>query len=261
MTIPLQGTPHAGIALDGAGVATLTITEAKSLNILSSPVILELTDALKRLAAHPDVRVVVLRGTGDKAFVGGADIHEMAQLTPPTAEAFISRLAGLCEAARTMPMPTIARLPGWCLGGGLELAMACDLRIASGDAHFGMPEVAVGIPSVIHAALMPRLIGGARAAWMVLTGESIDAATALDWGLVNEVVEPGGLDEAVAATAGKLAAMGPAALRSQKRLLRWWDEMTVEGAVQASVGEFGRAFETDEPRRYMAPFVARKRGG
>lgn len=257
----LSSTRHAQLALDANGVATLTISDAKSLNILGTPVIRELTDALERLAAHPDVRVVVLRGSGDKAFVGGADIHEMAQLTPPTAETFISGLAGLCEAARTMPMPTIARLPGWCLGGGLELAMACDLRIASSDAHFGMPEVAVGIPSVIHAALMPRLIGGARAAWMVLTGDSIDAKTALDWGLVNEVVAPDRLDAAVAATAGKLAAMGPAALRSQKRLLRWWDEMPVGQAVAASVAEFGRAFETDEPRRYMAPFVARKRGG
>lgn len=257
----LNSTRHAAIALDAQGVATLTITDAKSLNILGTPVIVELTDALKRLAAHPDVRVVVLRGSGDKAFVGGADIHEMAQLTPASGEAFIAGLAGLCEAARSMPMPTIARLPGWCLGGGLELAMACDLRIASSDSHFGMPEVAVGIPSVIHAALMPRLIGGARAAWMVLTGDSIDAKTALDWGLVNEVVEPDRLDAAVAAMAGKLAAMGPAALRSQKRLLRWWDEMSVEQAVEASVAEFGRAFETDEPRRYMAPFTNRKRGG
>lgn len=261
MSDALRSTRHAAITLATDGVATLTITDAKSLNILGTPVILELTDALERLAVHPEVRVVVLRGSGDKAFVGGADIHEMAQLTPSTAEAFIARLGALCEAARCMPMPTIARLPGWCLGGGLELAMACDLRIASSDAHFGMPEVAVGIPSVIHAALMPRLIGGARAAWMVLTGDSIDATAALDWGLVNEVAAPGQLDMAVARTAGKLAAMGPAALRSQKRLLRWWDEMRIEEAVQTSVAEFGRAFETDEPRRYMAPFVARKRPG
>lgn len=261
MSDVLRSTRHAAITLAANGVATLSIAEAKSLNILGTPVILELTDALARLAAHPEVRVVVLRGSGDKAFVGGADIHEMAQLTPSTAEAFISRLGALCEAARNMPMPTIARLPGWCLGGGLELAMACDLRIASADAHFGMPEVAVGIPSVIHAALMPRLIGGARAAWMVLTGESIDAPTARDWGLVNEVVALADLDAALAATAGKLAAMGPAALRSQKRLLRWWDEMNVDDAVRTSVAEFGRAFETDEPRRYMAPFVARKRTG
>jgi enoyl-CoA hydratase len=259
MTAAPHSTRHAGVALTADGVATLTITEAKSLNILGSAVIRELTEALERLAAHPQVRVVVLRGSGDKAFVGGADIHEMAQLTPPTAETFIAGLAGLCEAARSMPMPTIARLPGWCLGGGLELAMACDLRIASTDAHFGMPEVAVGIPSVIHAALMPRLIGGARAAWMVLTGESIDASTALDWGLVNEVVDLSQLDTAIAVTAGKLAAMGPAALRSQKRLLRWWDEMPIEQAVATSVAEFGRAFETDEPRRYMAPFVARRK--
>lgn len=255
----LPSTRHAGIAIDPDGVATLTIADAKSMNILSSPVIVELTDALRRLAAHPDVRVVVLRGTGDKAFVGGADIHEMSMLTPPTGEAFIGRLGELCEAARTLPMPSIARLPGWCLGGGLELAMACDLRIAAADGHFGMPEVAVGIPSVIHASLMPRLIGGARATWMLLTGESIDAATALDWGLVHEVVDPERLDAAVAHLARRLAAMGPAALRSQKRLLRAWEDLPLDQSIALSVREFGRAFETDEPSRYMGAFKSRKR--
>lgn len=252
-------TRHAGIVIDPDGIATLTITDARSMNILSTPVILELTDALHRLAEHPDVRVVVLRGSGDKAFVGGADIHEMSALTPQSGEAFISRLRDLCEAARTMPMPVITRLSGWCLGGGLELAMACDLRISSTDAHYGMPEVAVGIPSVIHASLMPRLIGGARATWILLTGESVDAATALAWGLVHEAVDPERLDAAVAHTARRLAGLGPAALRSQKRLLRAWEDLPLDASIALSVREFGRAFETDEPARYMGAFTNRKR--
>lgn len=255
----LASTRHAGIAVDADGIATLTITDARSMNILSSTVILELTDALHRLGAHADVRVIVLRGSGDKAFVGGADIHEMSQLDPASGEAFIGRLRDLCEAARSAPMPVIARLSGWCLGGGLELAMACDLRIGSTDAHYGMPEVAVGIPSVIHAALMPRLIGGARAAWLLITGESIDAATALQWGLVHENVAPEGLDEAVMRMARRLAGFGPAAMRSQKRLLRAWEDLPLDASIALSVREFGRAFETDEPARYMGAFVNRKR--
>src|SRR6266853_1899391 len=119
--------------------------------------------------------------------IGGADIKEMAKHDQASAEKFITGLRDLCEAARAFPAPVIARMPGWCLGGGLEFAAACDFRIAAHDARFGMPEVRVGIPSVIHAALLPRLIGWGRARWLVMTAENIDAPTALAWGLVDAV--------------------------------------------------------------------------
>ena len=179
---------HAQAQLDVSGIATLTISGAGSLNILSTPVIKDLTSALNNLALRSDVRVLILRGTGDKAFVAGADISEMAQLTRVTAMQFITGLRDLCEAARSFPVPVIARIPGWSLGGGLEFAMACDVRIASHGTQFGMPEVKVGIPSVIHATLMPKLIGESRAAWMLLSGENIGSEQALDWGLINEAV-------------------------------------------------------------------------
>ena len=130
---------------------------------------------------------MILAGQSEKSMIGGADIKEMAKLDQKSAEAFITRLRDLCEAVREFPAPVIARLPGWCLGGGLEVAAACDFRIAAHDAHFGMPEVQVGIPSVIHAALLPRLIGWGRARWLVMTAENIDAPTALAWGLVDKV--------------------------------------------------------------------------
>ncbi len=120
-----------------------------------------------------------------KSMIGGADIKEMARLDQKSAEKFITGLRDLCEAVRVFPAPVIARMPGWCLGGGLEVAAACDFRIAGYDAKFGMPEVRVGIPSVIHAALLPRLIGWGRARWLIMTAETIDAATALAWGLVD----------------------------------------------------------------------------
>ncbi|UUX97827.1 enoyl-CoA hydratase [Aquabacterium sp. J223] len=241
------------------GVATLTIANAKSMNILSTPVIEELTGALSRLREDPALRVLVLRGTGDKAFIGGADIHEMADLTPATGERFISRLKTFCEALRRLPVPVIARLPGWCLGGGLEVAMACDLRIGSSDAHYGMPEVKVGIPSVIHAALMPRLIGQSAATWMLLTGEIVDADTAQSWGLVHRTVPLAALDEAVSHCARQLAGLGPQVLRQQKALLRSWEESTLDDAIAASVSEFGRAFATGEPQAFMAEFKNRRR--
>jgi enoyl-CoA hydratase/carnithine racemase len=250
---------HCGIARDPRGVVTLTICNAGSLNILSSPVTRGVREGLEQLAKEPQVRAVVLKGQSDKSLIGGADIKEMAGLDQPSAEAFISTLRDLCEAVRRFPAPVIARLPGWCLGGGLEVAAACDVRIAAHDAKFGMPEVRVGIPSVIHAALLPRLIGWGRARWLVMTAETIDAQTALGWGLVDAVAPPGDLDEAVEHAVGALLACGPNALRAQKTLLREWEELPLQQSVDLSITVFGKSFLTDEPKRLMQEFIDRKR--
>ncbi|MGB9308692.1 MAG: enoyl-CoA hydratase [Mycobacterium sp.] len=246
------------IGRDG-GVVAIELINSKPLNIIGSGAIEELTEAFRALAQHDDVRVVVLRGAGEKAFIGGADINEMVTLDRTSGEAFIRRLAGLCEAIRECPVPVIARLAGWCLGGGLEVAMCCDLRITESGAKFGMPEVAVGIPSVIHAAMMPALIGASHSAWLLLTGETIDAETAATWGLVHEVVAADVLDARIAELTAKLAGFGPHAVRQQKRLLNKWFDMTVHGAIEDSVGEFGQAFLTGEPERHMQAFLSRKR--
>ena len=250
----------APVQIDAQGIATLTIDGAKALNIIGTPAIVAATQALAQLRDAPGLRVLVLRGPADGNFVGGADIHEMARLTPETAEAFITRLKDLCEAVRSFPVPVIARLAGWCLGGGLELAAACDLRIASRDAQFGMPEVKVGIPSVIHAALLPRLLGRSVATWLLLTGETVDATTALGFGLLHRVCEPAALDAAVAQAAQQLAGLGPQVLRQQKALLRSWEDQPVDASIAASVAAFRQAFSTGEPLRFMQDFLDRKRG-
>ncbi len=255
----MRDTQHTRSELNDEGIATLTLVNAKSLNIIGSAAIVELTEALHVLAARDDVRVLILRGDGDRAFIGGADIYEMADLNRASAEAFITRLKALCEAVRQFPAPVIARLSGWTLGGGLEVAAVCDLRVATQGAQFGMPEVAVGIPSVIHAALLPRLIGTARARWLILTGETIDAATALAWGLVHQVVAEQALDQTIATLARKLASYGLQVVRQQKRMLREWESMPLDAAIEASVGEFGRAYLTGEPQRHMAVFKERQR--
>jgi enoyl-CoA hydratase len=203
--------------------------------------------------------VLVIAGQSEKSMIGGADIKEMAQLDQASAEKFITGLRDLCEAVRAFPSPVIARMPGWCLGGGLEVAAACDFRIAAHDAKFGMPEVKVGIPSVIHAALLPRLIGWGHARWLIMTAETIDASTALAWGLVDAIAREGGLDEAVEKTVAMLLACGPQALRTQKALLRQWEELPLTESVNLSVGVFGRCFLTDEPKRLMQAFIDRKR--
>jgi enoyl-CoA hydratase len=251
--------PHCGVDCDDRGVARLTICNAGPLNILGSPAIRGTREGLERLAHNGKIRALILAGESERSMIGGADIKEMAQLDQVSAEKFISGFGDLCEAVRTFPAPVIARMPGWCLGGGLEVAASCDFRIAAHDAKFGMPEVRVGIPSVIHAALLPRLIGSGRARWLMMTAENIDAAMALAWGLVDVVAPDGGLDAAVEKTVAALLQCGPEALRAQKALLRQWEELPLTESVQLSVSVFGRSFLTDEPKRLMQAFIERKR--
>lgn len=259
MTAPIPVFAHARVSRDDRGVYTLQIHDAKSLNILATSVILGVTDAARWIAEQEDARAVVIRGEGDKAFVGGADIFEMAELDPQEARLFITRLRNLCDIVAHMTVPTVARIPGYCLGAGMELAAACDIRLGSHNAVFGMPEVRVGIPSVIHAVLLPALIGTGATNWLLLTGETVDADQALRWGFLQFASNASELDALVERTVAPIIASGPRAVRSQKALLRYWSESSIEAGLDRSVAAFGDAFTTDEPRRYMRPFLARKK--
>jgi enoyl-CoA hydratase/carnithine racemase len=251
--------PWCGIDRDPRGVARLTICNAGPLNILGSAVIEGVREGMQTLGRDRAIRALIIAGQSEKSMIGGADIKEMAKLDQAAAEKFITGLRDLCEAVRAFPAPVIARMPGWCLGGGLEFAAACDFRIAAQDARFGMPEVRVGIPSVIHAALLPRLIGWGRARWLVMTAATIDAATALNWGLVDVVAGEGQLDAEVQTVVAMLLQCGPEALRAQKALLKRWEELPLSESVDLSIGVFGRSFLTDEPHRMMQAFLDRKR--
>ena len=179
---------------------------------------------------------------------------------PQSAEGFITLVHRSCDCLRALPVPVIARINGYALGAGLEVAAACDLRIASSNAVFGMPEVKVGIPSVVEAALLPGLIGWGRTRELLLFGENIDAPTALAWGLVEEVVAPDALDAAVERRLASLLAAGPQAVRLQKQLIRQWEDMTLSQAVSAGIESFTKSFATDEPARMMGAFTNRPRG-
>jgi enoyl-CoA hydratase len=251
--------PFCRIERDPRGVVRLTICNAGSLNILGSAAINGVREGLEALATEPQIRALVIAGQSEKSMIGGADIKEMARLDQASAETFITGLRDLCEAARAFPAPVIARIPGWCLGGGLEFAAACDFRVAAHDAKFAMPEVKVGIPSVIHAALLPRLIGWGRARWLIMTAATIDAPTALNWGLVDMVAPEGGLDATVEATLASILECAPEAMRSQKALLKQWEELPLKESVDLSIGVFGKAFLTGEPQRLMQGFLDRKR--
>ena len=228
------------------GVARVFLARPQKANALTSPMLEALERALLALEGEPSLRVVVLGGRGN-AFCGGADIQELSGLDASTAGAFVGRIHAVCAAIRRLPVPVVARLHGAAIGGGLEIAAACDLRIAAPGTKFVMPEVRLGIPSVVEAALLPRLMGGGRAAWLVLTGEAIDAARAQQWGLVEEVAQD--LDAAVERLVQSLLAGDKQALAAQKRLTQLWDEAPLAESVGRSVELFADAYRLASFRR------------
>lgn len=240
-------------------IVYLTIDNARKLNTLGRALMQELSAALESIAADELVRAVVLTGAGERAFIGGADVDEMSRLDPISARDFILHVHRCCKTLRELPVPVIARIQGYALGAGLEIAASCDLRIAGEGAVFGMPEVKLGIPSVVEAALLPGLVGWGRAREMMLLGETFSATDAAAWGLVERVVPEAALDAAVEAWITSLLQAGPGAVRLQKRLIREWEEKPLPAAIDAGVDAFVAAWETDEPRRAMAEFMAAKR--
>jgi enoyl-CoA hydratase/carnithine racemase len=205
------------------------------------------------------LRALVLTGAGDKAFIGGASIPEMAALDRATAGNFITLVHRTCDCLRKLPVPVIARIDGYALGAGLEVAASCDLRVATARAKFGMPEVKVGLPSVVEAALIPRLIGFGRARELMMLGEIIDADTALAWGLIERKVAPEALDAEIEKILASLLAAGPQAVRAQKALMQGWESQPVDAAIKAGIDAFVRTYESDEPKRMLSAFVRRKR--
>ena len=196
---------------------------------------------------------------GEKAFIGGANIDELATLDKTSAKDYIELVHRTCDCLRRLPVPVLARIDGYALGAGLEVAVACDLRIATSRARFGMPEVKVGIPSVVEAALIPRLIGYGRTRELLMLGELVDANRALRWGLVERVVAPDALDREVDKVLAALLTAGPHAVRIQKELMREWENLPADRAIAVGIDAFVRAFGTDEPQRMLGEFLKRQR--
>ncbi|HEV8679101.1 MAG TPA: enoyl-CoA hydratase [Stellaceae bacterium] len=241
---------------EGGHLVRLVIDNAAKLNTLNRALMVEFIESIRRLEADPELRLVIVSGAGERAFVGGADIAELAELDEDSARDFITLVHRCCDGCRRLPVPVIARIDGYALGAGLELAAACDLRVASERAMFGMPEVRVGIPSVVEAALLPQLVGHGRARRLLLTGEMIGAAEALAWGLVDAVAPPAELDAAVERFALAIFAGGPQAVRLQKALIRDWEELPTSAAVARGIDAFTEAYATDEPRRMAGARLA-----
>ncbi len=240
-------------------VARLVINEERRLNVLNSAQLERLMAALEPLAGDESLRVVVLTGAG-RSFIGGADLGELKDFDRELARGFITRLHEVCAAIRALPVPVIGRINGYCLGGGLEVAAACDMRVAGESAVFGMPEVKVGLPSVIEAALLPGLIGWGKTREILLTGETFGAGEARRIGFLEWLVADEDLDAAVESWVESICANGPLAVRSQKALITTWEKSSLEAGIEAGVDALADAYLTDEPTRLMQNFFAQKAG-
>jgi enoyl-CoA hydratase len=243
--------------VDG-GVATVTINRPDKLNALNAAVRTQFVAALNALREDPDVRVVVVTGAGEKAFVAGADIAEFEGRT--AVDQFrVMKAYGVFEAAASFPRPIIAAINGFCLGGGCELAMACDIRIASEKAKLGQPEVKLGIlPGGGGTQRLPRLVGFGTAAKLLFTGDMVDAREALRIGLVDEVVAPEALAGRVRELAGAIATMSPVALQLIKEALMASQRMPLDEGMRLETTLFGLAFASDDKEEGVKAFLEKR---
>jgi enoyl-CoA hydratase len=246
---------------DGA-IAIVTI-DHPPVNALSAPLLEELEAEIDALDADEGVRAIVLKGAGDRAFVAGADISEFPSLREAAREAQesgsargIQRLGARMDAART---PFVAAIHGFCLGGGLELAMCCDIRVASEDAQLGQPEIKLGlIPGGGGTQRLPRLVGIGRALLLNLTGDFIDARTAYDWGLVEKVVPRAELEDTALGIARTIAERSPVAVGVLRELARTTRDLPLEEGLRREADGFRRCLESEDGAEGVAAFLEKR---
>jgi enoyl-CoA hydratase len=245
---------------DGGAVAVVTI-DHPPMNALSAVLLEELEGEIERLDADDDTRAVVLRGGGDRAFVAGADITEFPALREAAAEEGgsargLQKLGARMDAART---PFVAAIHGFCLGGGLELAMCCDVRVASDEAQLGQPEIKLGlIPGGGGTQRLPRLVGLGRAMLLNLGGDFIDAATAYEWGLVERVVPRGELLPAALGIAGTFAERSPHAIAVLREIARTTRDLTLEEGLRREADAFARCLRSEDGQEGVAAFLEKR---
>ncbi|MGH7277811.1 MAG: enoyl-CoA hydratase-related protein [Candidatus Rokuibacteriota bacterium] len=250
----MEGAP---VRVERAGAAVRCSLDRPPLNLFDPVLIAGLREAFVALGRDPSVGVVVLAGRG-RAFTAGMNVSVLRDLDVASARALITSLHDAIDAVHAAPFPVIAEISGACLGAGFELAMACDIRVATADARLGLPEVRVGVPSVIQAALLPALVGPGRAAEMLLTGDPVSGADALAWGLVNRAVPAAALRGTVDGLVARILSCAPAAVRLQKELIIAWRRADLPAAIRAGIDVFARSYATGEPAEGARAFLEKR---
>ena len=240
-------------------VGVLTINRPKALNALNSEVLSELEETLDKLDTNA-VRVLIVTGAGEKSFVAGADIGEMSTLSQAEGEAFGVHGNRVFRKIETLPIPVIAAINGFALGGGNELAMSCDIRICAENAVFGQPEVGLGItPGFGGTQRLARLVSPGMAKQLIYTAKNIKAPEALRIGLVNAVYPLEELMPAAKKMAAQIADAAPIAVRACKRAINVGLEQPMDEAIGTEAHEFGLCFETEDQRTGMAAFLNKEK--
>jgi enoyl-CoA hydratase len=241
------------------GIAVLTMNRPKALNALDSRTLAELDAVLQAEARDPAVRALILTGAGEKAFVAGADISEMAKMTAQEARAFAELGQRAFSRLEALPVPTIAAVNGYALGGGSELALSCDLVYASERARFGQPEVNLGlVPSWGGTQRLARRVGAMCALEMVLTGEMYEAARAKEMGLCLEVLAPDALLPHARSRAQIIASRGPLAVAGAKRVLRAGADVGLAQGLALEAEAFGLVFASEDMREGTRAFLEKR---
>jgi enoyl-CoA hydratase len=241
-------------------IATVTVNRPDKLNALNAEIVSGLFHTFLDLDGQPDVGAVILTGAGEKAFVAGADISELARMTPLSGIEVSRAGQDAFRFIETMRLPVIAAINGFALGGGLELALACHIRLASENAKLGLPEVKLGIiPGYGGTVRLPRLVGRGRALELILTGEMIDATEAHRIGLVNHVVPIGELIASARTLATKIIANGPVALALAIEAVDHGYNSTTEDALRLESNLFGLLASTSDMREGMAAFLEKRK--
>ncbi len=244
---------------DRNGVRWLTLNRPAKLNALTRALVGELGSAVAAAGSDPAVRAVVITGSGEKAFVAGADIAEFVGLGPREGEAMARAGQAVFDRIADLPKPVIAAVNGFALGGGCELALACHVRLAAATARFGQPEVKLGlIPGYGGTQRLARLVGRGRALELLCTGAMIDAATAAAWGLVNRVVEPAALREVAQALGEAVGAVAPLAVARCLQGVRVGLDLPLAQAEEVEAALFGLCFATDDMREGAAAFLEKR---
>jgi len=245
---------------DHDAVRLITIHRPERLNALDSATLDALHAAADAAAEDPSVRVVVITGAGPKAFVAGADIAQMAELTPAQGRDFALRGQRMMRRFERLPKPVIAMVNGYALGGGLELAMSCHLRVAADSARFGQPEIGLGlVPGFGGTQRLLRLAGRAAALELCLTGEPVDAARALELGIVNRVVPAADLEAETMALARRLAGAAPLALRGILDCILAGGESALDEGLEFEATQFGLVFASEDMREGTSAFLAKRK--
>lgn len=240
------------------GIELVQVNGRGPLNILGRASFTQLLARLDELEANPKTRVIIITGARDRVFSAGVDLLEMKDLNPVDAESFIRLLHQAARKLLTMAVPTIAAIRGHCLGGALEMALACDIRVAGEDSQLGLPEVRVGIPSVIEASLLPKTIGLGRARRLFLTGNLVDAQEAFEMGMVDRVVPPGEVITTATEIAEDLLGMSRAVLASQKQIVAKWLALSEEESDEFSIQAFTDRFKTSQPKEAMEAYLEKR---